>query len=71
MSQNDISSMCSRHLLEKQVELCQILAKPEDYFHISLEKKPKKPPQKQLPPVASMQTVKNSCTEFPVQMPFF
>lgn len=68
MSQNDISSMCSRHLLEKQVELCQILAKPEDYFHISLEKKPKKPPQKQL---ASMQTVKNSCTEFPVQMPFF
>lgn len=31
MLQDDTSSMCSRHLLEKQVELCQMLAKPENY----------------------------------------
>lgn len=36
-------------------------------FHILFLKNPPKP-SKQL---ASMQTVKNSCTEFPVQMPFF
>lgn len=66
MLQDDTSSMCSRHLLEKQVELCQMLAKPENYSIFYFKKKPPKP-SKQL---ASMQTVKNSCTEFPVQMPF-
>lgn len=67
MLQDDTSSMCSRHLLEKQVELCQMLAKPENYSIFYFKKNPPKPSKQ----IASMQTVKKSCTEFPVQMPFF
>lgn len=51
MLQDDTSSMCSRHLLEKQVELCQMLAKPENYSIFYFKKNPPKP-SKQL---ASMQ----------------